>query len=831
MTPTARIAALFIAALATVALHASPAFGQDADEPQVIGDVMSGTPPEPLPQEPPVGDDAGAIDFKYESLPPFAGSLDGTFAGRIGDSVIIGGGEAGDVHRLADGQWGAIGSLPAPLRNAAAASGGDALYVIGGEIDGAAVAEVRALRIVDGALVLDDLPDLPTPLASVAATVMDGKLYAAGSGGSDGTRSYSFTLDLDDIDAGWATLEAPADRVVSPAMVTAIERIFLLVGGDEPAVWTWSAKDGWLARTAPPRWPEGARTAAVGPSHVYVLGGGDGRILAYHAITDRWFDAGPLGADVGDDVAAVSMGGSVAVFGNGRATRVTPQPFNPPFPLIDYLVVGAYLLSMLGLGWYFVKRDGADDYFRGGRHVPWWATGMSLFATGASAISLMAMPGKSYSGNWEFFIVSVFSLMALPIGLFILAPLVRRLNIKTANEYLERRFGVVARLFASVVFIFAQTATRFAAIMLLPALALEAIAGVPTVWGIVIMGTITTLYTFLGGLSAVIWTDTIQGLVMCAAVAGCLILASLRLDEGVAAGFGAAFDFGKFTMLDLSPSLLRLTTMAWLINVLVASFGGISDQNFVQRVQATRTLGDARRAVATQIFVAVPINVLLFGLGTALWLFYRSRPEQLSPAMQTDSVFPFFVAQQLPVGLSGLVMAALLAATMSTVSSAICSVSDLGVNDFYRRFNPRATDRSSLVVGRTLTAVVGVVGTLAAIRLDQLGSPSVWDLALLLTGLISNGILGLFWLGLLTRRANEVGAMIGVVCGMATVWWFQSNTGVTFLVYQAIGAGVAITVGYVTSLLLPINRRDTRGLTVFDRGDPEAPATAGWDAA
>jgi Na+/proline symporter len=211
----------------------------------------------------------------------------------------------------------------------------------------------------------------------------------------------------------------------------------------------------------------------------------------------------------------------------------------------------------------------------------------------------------------------------------------------------------------------------------------------------------------------------------------------------------------------------------------------------------------------------VPINVLLFALGTALWLFYRGRPEQLNPNMETDGVFPFFVAQQLPPGVSGLVVAALLAATMSTISSSICAVADLGVNDFYRRFARRPTERSSYLIGRLLMGIVGVAGTALAVLLGQLGAASVWDLALLVTGLISNGIIGLFWIGLLTTRAHQLGVLLGVVCGMVTVVLLQQYTAVHFLWYQTVGAIVTIVTGYLFSLVLPGSARDLSGLTIF----------------
>ena len=235
---------------------------------------------------------------------------------------------------------------------------------------------------------------------------------------------------------------------------------------------------------------------------------------------------------------------------------------------------------------------------------------------------------------------------------------------------------------------------------------------------IIVMGVVTTVYTYLGGLEAVIWTDTIQGFVMVTTVVGCLILALLKLDIPFTEMWSQTQQYEKFHMFDFSTSIVGPTTFIFFIHTLFLTFGGISDQNFVQRVQSTPDLRQTKMAVATQMAVAVPINILLFSLGTVLWLFYRAHPDSLSPTIvNNDGVFPFFAAQQLPVGVSGIVVAALLAATMSTVSSSICAVSDLGTNDFYRRFKANATDHQCLVLGRILTAVVGLSGTIAAIVL------------------------------------------------------------------------------------------------------------------
>lgn len=187
--------------------------------------------------------------------------------------------------------------------------------------------------------------------------------------------------------------------------------------------------------------------------------------------------------------------------------------------------------------------------------------------------------------------------------------------------------------------------------------------------------------------------------------------------------------------------------------------------------------------------------------------------------MENDGIFPFFAAQQLPPGVSGLVIAALLAATMSTISSSVCSVANLGVDDFYRRFSRNPSDRTAIALGRILTLLVGLSGIAVALYLAKSSIPSVWDMALLLTNLISNGIVGLFGLGLLTKRANQWGALLGVGVGMAIVFYLQRYTEVTFWLYPVIGTFVTMVGGYIFSILLNVfaghKARSLPGLTVY----------------
>lgn len=725
-----------------------------------------------------------------------------------------------DVYRLDEGNdaWELVGQVDGFDSPGTAVSTPNGVVLIGGMLDGRPVDDVTRLRwdADSQQFKTTSLPQAPVSLDRAAASAIGSTLYL-----TDGQAVWS----LAEGDEAWQPLPAQAIPAVErPTLINLQGKLYLIGAASIGNVaFRFDPKsETWAPLTGPEQWPGRPAGVAFGLSHILIFAqprdATPGEAFAYHAITDKWISFGSLAHPLGETPAAARLADHAIVLGEHDVMLIRPVQLKTNYGWIDNTVVAGYLLGMVGIGWYFTKRENSsNDFFRGGQRIPWWAAGMSLFATGASAISLAGMPGMGFGTDWTYFVISICSAICLPIGIFIMAPLVRRLQISTANEYLERRFGLTSRLFASVIFMFTQVAARIASVMLLSAIALEAITDMDIMTAIIIMGVVTTIYTYLGGLEAVIWTDTVQGFVMVATVVGCLLLAIFKLDMPFGEMWSQAQSYEKFHMFDFSNSLIGPTTYIFFVHTLFLTFGGISDQNFVQRVQSTPDLRQTKMAVATQMAVAVPINVLLFSLGTALWLFYRTHPDLLSPTIvNNDGVFPFFAAQQLPVGVSGIVVAALLAATMSTVSSSICAVSDLGTNDFYKRFKHDATDHQCLILGRILTAVVGISGTLAAIMLASIENvKSVWDLAIMVTGLISSSVIGLFMLGLVTRKTHEAGALVGAAAGMTTIILMRMYCPITFWLYIVIGPIVTIVVGSTASLLLPGKPRRTEGLTIY----------------
>jgi len=492
-------------------------------------------------------------------------------------------------------------------------------------------------------------------------------------------------------------------------------------------------------------------------------------------------------------------------------------PISTKYNWINYVTIALFMGGMIYVGIRLSRREkSTDQYFQASHRIPWWASGLSLFATGASAISLMSMPGKAYAENWLYMSISyLMVLVVLPLQLLVFVPLIRRLGIKTSNEYLEMRFNLPMRLIGTFLFAFIQILTRLAGCMVLPAIAISSVFGISVEISIIIMGVVTTLYVYLGGLESVIWTDVLQAFIMLGTVLLCFVWAFSGIDMPGSEAMGILQAESKLRSFDWAINFTSPSMIVFFLAVSALSVGCIGDQNFVQRVQCTKSDKDASKAVIIQLAVAVPLNVVLFAMGTVLFLFYHSRTGDLSPAVKNDGVFPIFAAQHLPVGLAGLVVVAILAATMSTLSSAINSVANVFVEDYYRRLNKRATDKSCLLAGHIITAMLGVVGTLIALWLVNTNFTSIWDMLTAVGGMVGGAFIGIFALGVFFKRTNSVGAICGVVASLAATWYVKNYTHLNIFMYGVVGLAAMLVVGYIVSIIIPSKKKNLDGLTIY----------------
>ena len=539
--------------------------------------------------------------------------------------------------------------------------------------------------------------------------------------------------------------------------------------------------------------------------------GFDRTIYSYNTITNTFHGAGTLPAQPPVTTQAVLWDDRIVLTsGEIKPGIRTPDLWigklkkqTGSFGLLNYTLLVIYLGLLVLLGVYFSFRQKTTaDYFKGGGRIPWWAAGLSVFGTALSAITFMAIPAKTFATDWSYFLYNMSVLLATPIIVSLFIPFYRRLNVTTAYEYLEKRFNVIVRLFGSASFILFQVG-RIAIVLYLPAIALSIVSGIDIYLCIVTMGLLSLLYTLIGGIEAVIWTDVIQVIVLMGGTILSLAFISFSLEGDVLSLLATASAHEKFNILNFSMTLVEPTF--WVV-VVGGFFANLitysSDQTLVQRYLTTETEAGAAKTAWTNALLVIPASLLFFGTGTALYLFYAQHPEKLDPfAQDLDGIFPWYIINSLPNGISGILIAGLFSAAMSSLSSSMNSAATAFTTDFYQRFT-RGGDRESLRIARWSTFVVGLLGTLFALWMSTSDIASLWDHFARLLGLFTGGLGGLFVLGIISRPANGMGAIIGLVVSSALQYFVSAYTNLHLFLYAAVGLISCVVVGHLASLLI-----------------------------
>ena len=594
-------------------------------------------------------------------------------------------------------------------------------------------------------------------------------------------------------------------------------------------------KTGWEPRVVPP-FPLLPAAQSVGQSHVFFVSPDPAawqlRLVAYHTITNTWAVLGtwPLVGTV--EAAAPSPNGFVVTTrdpaGKVHYTQVELISSKRGLKVIDYVVIAAYLCVVAGIGLYFYltgKKDPAN-FFVAGRKIPWWAAGLSLYATGTSAISYLAIPAKSYSTNWLYFAQNLITFVGSIYAAFIIVPLVRRLNLISVYQYLEMRFHPTVRMLASLICIVQHLAGRMSVVLLLPALALSAVTGISLTTTVLVMGVITTLYTFLGGMKAVIWTDVLQVFVM---IGGAMFAMTWMIHGAGGLGFvvHTALADHKTHLFDWSFDFSIPNVWTYVLLLIVGTLTWPQDQVMTQRVLSTKDDKAARSSLLMLTAIALPGTFMFFCLGTVLYGYYKAHPANLNPLLTTDQIFPQFIASDLPSGVTGLIIAGIFAASMATLSSNINSIATLVSVDFYERYAKHPTPTKSVRLAEWTTLLTGAIGTGLALYLSTLDIRSLWDKFIELMALLGGGFSGIYALGMFTRRANWQGCVIGIVASIVFTLLTKFYTPLHVLMYAVISTSACMIFGYLGSLFFPAPTQSLRGLTIFDQvkgGVPTDPA-------
>ena len=763
--------------------------------------------------------------------------------------------------------WHDGGKLPRATGYGAAVATPDGVVCIGGNDSQNTFADVYALVWDRGSKRVtrdDGYPDLPKPCAFTAATLVGNVIYVAGgqSGSSLATAMNNFwSLDLTKKDTPADFQWKQLDPWPGPTRALNLtigqhngfdDSVYVISGRREQAgqpqfltdCWEYSiARNVWRKRSDSPQCLMAGTSIALGQSHVFVLGGADGtnfhhgaslgedhpgfpkKSFAYHTITDTWIQSGTLPENHVTTI-AVKWGDQIIVpsgevkpkVRSPKIWSVWPVQSDHGFGAVNYIVLFGYLFAMVGVGVYCAKRnDSTEQFFRGSKNIPWWAAGCSIFATMLSSLTYTGVPSKAFAQDWVYAVGNMMIPVVAFIAVFIALPFFRRIDATSAYEYLEHRFDRSVRWFGSLSFTLFHI-FRMAVVMALTGLALAVATPLTPAQSVLLMGVLSIIYCTIGGIEAVIWTDTIQTVVLL----GGAIIALAMLISGVEGGFGGFVDLGssasKFNFSNLHWDAADAQVALWVILV-----GGIgqnvssytADQAVVQRYMTTADQRLAARSIWVNALLVIPATALFFAIGTALFAYYHSHPEKLDPSSTTDQVFPLFIAKEMPIGVAGLLVAGIFAAAQSTVSTSMNSTATALVTDFLKPLRLCRDDKSALRAGKILTIVLGVFGTAIGLMFVNPEIRSLFDQFLRVIGMFMGVLGGLFVLGVMTRSANASGALFGAGVGAGVMFALWKSSAVHGYLYTSVGIATCFIVGLTASQFLGKRKQNIDGLTIY----------------
>ena len=509
---------------------------------------------------------------------------------------------------------------------------------------------------------------------------------------------------------------------------------------------------------------------------------------------------------------------------------------NEQLQTFDFVVLIAYMLAVFGLGCWFARKSGTtNEFMAAGRSLPGWAVGLSVFGTYVSSIGFLGNTGKAFSGNWNSWVFGLSLPIAAVVAVRYFVPLYRGDDSISAYYQLEKRFGPWARVYAMASYLLSQLA-RIGTILYLVALALAPLTGWDIKTIILVTGLLVTIYTLLGGIEAVIWTDVVQSFVL---VGGAILCAGILLwGEGGSELFEVAqenqkFSVGSFSMApqtwwavddageSIAPTFWIVLIYGVFINL--ANFG--IDQSFVQRYITAKSDADAKFSVWLACLLFPVISALFFFIGTGLFSYAQSNPKFLAEVQASvaerlpedmepeerekalsiegigDKALPQFIIKKLPAGLAGLLIAAIFAAAMSSVDTSLNSSATLVLCDIYKRFwRPHAEERESMLVLYSATFAFGVAGTLTSLAMIQVKSAldAWWNLQ----GIFTGGMLGLFLLGLISKRAKNAEAVLAVAVGVGVITWLWWQPTLQKFLTNVVGTSSIVLAGVLIASLL-----------------------------
>ena len=453
-------------------------------------------------------------------------------------------------------------------------------------------------------------------------------------------------------------------------------------------------------------------------------------------------------------------------------------------PFVDLAIVIAYLVGMVGVGIYFSRRNTtADQFTKASGSIPGWAIGISIYATFLSSNTFLGVPGKAYGSNWNSFVFSLSMPLAAWVATRFFIPFYRNTGAVSAYTHLEHRsifFGI--------------------------ALSLQALTGYPMSTIMVVVGICIVLYTVMGGMEAVIWTEVVQGVIKTVGALAILYLVVSGMDGGVSRIIEIGEADNKFSLGSFAPDFTQASFWVVLLYGFFMNLNNFGmDQNYVQRYHTTSSVREAASSVWLCVYLYVPVSLIFFILGSCLYAYYQSNPEllniirtqvaverlpggtpqaiadlaaTLSPADYGDKVMPHFMVTKVPVGLLGLIIAAIMSAAMSTISSGMNASATVFSVDIYQKYiKPDLSSKESLRLLYIATTVFGILGMITGIAM--IGVKSVLDVWWMLSGIFAGGMLGLFLLGIISKSTKNAEALTATLIGIVVIIWLTFSVQLT----------------------------------------------------
>ena len=443
--------------------------------------------------------------------------------------------------------------------------------------------------------------------------------------------------------------------------------------------------------------------------------------------------------------------------------------------LLDYIVFIVFVGGVALFGGSFFKKSKTDAsaFTKAESNIPAWVVGMSIFATFVSSISFLGLPGGSYAGNWNQLIFSLTVPFATWLAAKVFIPLYRDIGSVSAYQFLEDRYGWWARCYVALCFLLTQIC-RVGSILLLLAIPLNTMFGWDISTIILATGVLTLVYAVLGGISAVVWTDAIQGIILITGALVCALILTFGMPEGPGQLFRIAAADGKFSLGSLSLTLREPTVWVVLVYGIFVNLQNYGiDQNYVQRYMTARSTKEAVKGTLFGGLLYIPVSLLFVYIGTALYSYYTAQPQLLPEGIVGDKVFPYFIVHGLPTGLTGLVIASLFSAGMSTVATSVNSSATIVFTDFYLKFSQGdvVSRKAQMMVLYLSSLAVGVVGILIGLAMQKIDG--ILDAWWKLSSIFSGGMLGLFLLALVCKKPDRTASIAAVVAGIGVIVWMS----------------------------------------------------------